>query len=158
MTSIYCWANSSMACRTFFGLTATANNWHCIWQLQHKSNNCHAAATTQYHHQSPSECPLEIGHASGCNRPSIHQDASVPSKATSQHQDAALMSDCKTSLVIFQPQNVFESYTAQNLHTLSVFDANMDRKERHSLLIVSAGDHPPLRPSYKMSRHTCPLL
>jgi hypothetical protein len=42
--------------------------------------------------------------------------------------------------------------------TLSVFEASMERSDRHSLLMVSAGDQPPFWPSYSMSRQMWPLL
>lgn len=41
--------------------------------------------------------------------------------------------------------------------TFSVLDASMLRKERHNLLTVSAGLHPPFRPSYRMSCAAPPL-
>ena len=42
--------------------------------------------------------------------------------------------------------------------TRSVLEASMERSDSASLLTVSAGLHPPLLPSYRMSRQMWPLL
>jgi hypothetical protein len=42
--------------------------------------------------------------------------------------------------------------------TLLVLDANILLSDRHTLLMVKAGDQPPLLPSYRMSKQMWPLL